>query len=251
MSVVGGFPGINAARRRTVRAAVNPMDKSTIFSIYPKTIIERHHTVQPGLFEVPAGTYEKPSLLVVGSSSWWREIDEEQPLLEIPNGSVQVADAVVKGYCSGLFACNMATNMPGLFWLPGEYKRIDCKEDKKVIDALKAAKVRQDSWYRELVKLTDGLWARTNGNPLVVSDDARMAARELNLTGKDWMKDFVMSTKTSCPACGSPRNPEYPVCPSCKYVDQVKARELGMVFAIDTSPLSVQSSEPPSGKSAK
>ena len=79
-----GFAAFKQARKKTVRAPVNPMDKCTIISIYPKDIHERKLTVQPGEFHIPAGTPEKPSILVVGPSSWWRDVGEDEPLLEIP-----------------------------------------------------------------------------------------------------------------------------------------------------------------------
>ena len=113
--------GIQYPNRRTIRAPVNPMDKSTVVSILPKSIFERKITIQPGIFELFPGTFENPAILVVGSSSWWREVDIDQPLLEIPISSIQIADSIVKDYCNGLLACNMDDMMPGLFYLPGEY----------------------------------------------------------------------------------------------------------------------------------
>jgi hypothetical protein len=111
---VGNAPWLGNPHRRTQRAQINPLDKSTIVSIYPKPIYEVKHTIQPGTFRIEAGSYEKPALLVVGPSSWWRELDEEQPLLEIPVSSVQIAESVVKDYANGLLDCNMADVMPGL-----------------------------------------------------------------------------------------------------------------------------------------
>ncbi len=226
---VGGFPGI-VSRRRTVRAQVNPMDMSTIVSIYPKEINEVHHTIQPGRFHIDAGTYDKPAILQVGSSSWWKELDDEQPLLEIPNSSIQVADAVVKNYCSGLLACNMGSTMPGIFWIPGAFAVKDIKTTyKHLLDKSQDNQVR---WFAALVKLADGLWARTNGSPLVIDDNMRMAARHLNLGEKEWMKDFTMMKKVPCPACGTPRLGDYPICSSCHaIVDPAKAKEMGIVFA--------------------
>ena len=71
-------------RNRQVRGPVNTFDKSTVFSVLPKDIEEKKHTLDPGIFKIPSGYPDKPSRLVVGPSSWWREIDVEQPLLEIP-----------------------------------------------------------------------------------------------------------------------------------------------------------------------
>lgn len=229
MSIVGEFPGKNAIGRRTIRGPVNPMDKTTIVSIYPAEIIETKPTISPGRFLIPAGSYDNPSIVVVGPSSWWREIDEEQPLLEIPVSSIQVADSVIKDYCNGILGCNMSDAMPGLFYVPGSFTLVEIKKSYK--HELDAALVRQRNWYSTLVKLADGLWARSNGNPLAISDSMRLAAREMNLN-KDWMKDFRMVETVRCKACGGLLNPMYPVCPTCKAInDPAKAKELGLTFA--------------------
>jgi hypothetical protein len=229
MSIVGEFPGHSAFRRRTIRGPVNPLDKTTICSIYPSEIIETKPTISPGRFLIPAGSYEKPSILVVGPSSWWREIDEEQPLLEIPVSSVQVADSVIKDYCNGILGCNMADAMPGLFYVLGEHTVADIQKSYKT--ELDATLMKQRNWYSMLIKLADSLWARSNGNPLAISDSMRVAAKEMNQL-KDWMKDFKMLETVRCKACGGLLNPMYPVCPTCKAInDPAKAKELGLTFA--------------------
>jgi hypothetical protein len=218
MSVVGQFPGMRELRRRTVRAEVNPMDKSTVFSIYPKEIDEKKWTLDPGRFLVPAGSFDKPASLVVGPSSWWREIDEEQPLLEIPVSSIQIADSVVKDYCNGIFGCNMGDSMPGLFYVPGEHNVDSLKKSFPTL--LKNAHTKQQNFYSTLIRWADSLWARSSGNPLTISDDMRMAARELGLSSiKDWMKDFTMLEMTRCKACGTLKNPQFPVCAACHFPD--------------------------------
>lgn len=218
MAQVGEFPGFAALNRRTIRGPVNPLDKSTIVSIYPKEIDEVKHTIQPGRFIIQPGTPKNPTILVVGPSSWWREIDETQPLLEIPVSSIQVADSVVKDYCNGIFGCNMDNAMPGLFYVPGNY---GIKEIKEMFSKeLDRARVRQENFWSQLIKIADSLWARSNGNPLAISDDMRLAARELNLQeSKDWMKDFKMMEMARCFACGSLKNPQYPICATCRVID--------------------------------
>lgn len=229
MSQVGAFPGVQNPNRRTIRQPVNPMDKATVISILPKDIVEVKHTIQPGTFHILPGSYASPAILVVGPSSWWREIDEEQPLLEIPTSSIQIADSIVKDYCNGIFACNMADTMPGLFYVPGEHDAASIK--KNFLQELNAAQARQKSWYTLLLKLADSLWARSNGNPLAISDDMRLAAKELAQTTKDWMKDFSMIEMVRCVACGALRNPDFPVCGSCHaIIDKKRAEELGLIF---------------------
>lgn len=228
--LVGEFPGINNPNRRTIRAPVNPLDKSTVVSILPKLISERKATIQPGVFELAPGTYENPSILVVGTSSWWKEVDENQPLLEIPVSSVQVADSIVRDYCNGLLACNMADQMPGLFYVPGEFTVEKIKKEHSGM--MTGAYGRQKKWFLELIRVADILWSRSNGNPLSISDDARMACKELNISQKPWLGDMQTMELIRCVACGALRNPAYPVCQSCHAViDKKRAEELGLVFA--------------------
>jgi hypothetical protein len=226
---VGEFPGMQQTNRRTIRAPVNPLDKSTVISILPKQIDERKLTIQPGLFSIPPGSIEKPAILVVGSSSWWREVDIDQPLLEIPVSSIQVADSIVKDYCNGLLACNMADMMPGIFYVPGEITIERLK--KEHLPLLIKAQATQRKWYAELIRIADILWARTNGNPLSISDDARLACKELNISNKPWLGDLQAMELIRCIACGALRNPAFPICGACKAIaDPAKAKELGLTF---------------------
>lgn len=226
---MNGLPGF-ANSRRTMRAPLNPMDKCTIVSIMPKPLDETKPTISPGRFMLKAGSYENPSILVIGSSSWWREISEEEPLLEIPDGSVVVASAVVTDFCNGLLCCNMSDSMPGLFYLPGSLTVKLIKEHHQ--SDLDRANIKQKNWFRELVKEADKLWARTNGNPISITEDMRIAAKELNLLSKDWMREHQMMDNVRCKACGTLRNPEFPMCPNCRAIDNPElATKLGIKFA--------------------
>jgi len=103
----------------------------------------------------------------------------------------------------------------------------------KYRDALNNAKARQDVFWKALVKFADTFWSRTNGSPLCISDEMRLAAKALGVEGsKEWMKDFSMMQMINCKACGSPVKPGFPVCSNCKaIVDPVRAKELGIQFA--------------------
>lgn len=218
MSVVGAFPGIADWRRRTIRMPTNPMDKATVVSIYPKVIEEKKVTLEPGIFVIPAGKYESPATLVVGPSSWWREIDEGQPLLEIPVSSILVAESIVRDYMNGLFMCNMGNSTPGLFYVAGEHDAASIK--KNFTGELDKALAKQRKWYENLVGAADAMWARSNGNPLTILEDARQAARELGIEAtKDWMKTFTMVNMTRCKACGTLKNPDFPICATCHFPD--------------------------------
>ena len=213
-SIGSNFPGIADTLKRAHRTPVNPLDVSTVVSIFPKHLpTEKKPTLQPGVFQIPYGTYENPGILHVGGSSWWREIDEHQPLLEIPVSSLVIAESIVNDFCNGILACDMADRKPGLFYLPG---RIEVRDiPKKMLDE---AAAKQKNWYLELVSQADILWARTSGNPLSISDDMRLAAQELKLKDKAWLKDYNTVQMVNCPACGALRNSNYPICSVCRTI---------------------------------
>lgn len=231
MSQVGEFPGLQLRRhQRTIRAPLNPLDKSTVISILPKPIHEKKATIQPSDYEIAPGFPESPAILVVTSASWWREIDENQPLLEIPVSSVQVADSVVRDYCNGLLACNMSDKMPGLFYIPGAFTLQDIQKNYK--NLISDADKKQRNWFNELIKIADIMWSRTNGNPLSISDDARLACKMLNITNKPWLGDFQTQELVRCVACGALRNPQFPICGACKAIaDPELAKQLNLTFA--------------------
>lgn len=224
------FTGNFLNNRRLIRSQKNPLDKCTIISIYPQAIDEQKYTIEPGKFHIEAGSLENPSILIVGSSSWWKDIDVEQPMLEIPNSSIQVADSVIKDYCNGLIGCNMADSMPGLFFVLGPVNALEVKLKYK--EELAKANERQNSWYKILVRIADSLWARTNGNPLVIADQMRIAARAMNQHDKPWLKDFQSAPMQACKFCGGLRNPLFPICPSCKAIDPAHELAKDIKFAV-------------------
>lgn len=209
-----GFAGLQDLNKRTVRQPSNPLDKCTIVSIFPVEIDEKKHTIQPGRFIIPPGTYEKPSILVVGPSSWWKQLEDDQPLLEITNSSIQVANSVVNDYASALPSFQGDHSCPGLFFVPGELTLAEVKvKHKPLLDKYNES---QNRWYAELIKMADSDWARTNGNPLSISDLARIAARALGQNTKEWLQNFQATETIRCIACGVLRNPLFPICANCK-----------------------------------
>lgn len=230
MSTVGSGFGSLLKSQMVQRVMKNPIDKSTVVSVYPREIVEVKHTIFPGRFVIPAAPEGSFSTLVVGSSSWFREIDEDTPVIEIPVSSVEIAKAIITDYSNGLAGCNMFDKMPGLFYLLGEWSHEKIK--KEAVAELKAAEEKQLNWFKQLVVIADTLWSRTNGNPLSISDDARFAANKLNLKNKPWMGDFRSAALNNCPACGHMVNFNFPVCSNCKAViNKEKFQELNLRFA--------------------
>lgn len=217
MSLVGGFPSLRELSRRAVPGPVNPLDKSTVVSIYPRPLRFENITLNPGRWYMEAGSIEKPSVMVIGPSSWWKDVGPDEPLIEIVQSSVQVAESLVKDYLNGLFACNMVDTMPGLFFIPGPWTLKQVKEEYETL--LTLALRNQKNYYSALIKYGESLWARSNGNPLVINDEMRLAAKTLGRNDVDWMKDHVNAGLQPCFACGEFKNPEFPICKACHTID--------------------------------
>jgi hypothetical protein len=228
--VTGEFSASALNNRKMIRSMKNPLDKCTIVSIFPKEINEVKHTIEPGRFHVDPGSFENPAILVVGPSSWWKDYDIEQPMLEIPNSSIQIAHSIITDYCNGALGCDMGDAMPGLFFILGSVNQLEVKT--KYREELEKARAKQNNWYNILVKLADSLWARTNGNPLTICDEMRLAARELNFNDKVWLKDFQVAQLVRCVACGGMRNPDFPICPTCKVIDPTNPLAKDLKYAI-------------------
>ena len=222
-----GQQGYQNRGKRVIRSFINPLDKATIVSIFPREIHETRATIQPSEFHIAKGTFEKPSILVIGSCSWWREMEEGQPDLEITCSSVEVANSIVNDYSNGLLRVTLPEVMPGLFFVPGELTVDEIKKNHK--DRLEIARVKQTNWFRELIEEADKLWARSQGNPLVIWDVMKIAAESLQLKDKPWMKDHIAFQMINCPYCGNLRNSNYPICSHCNRVvdaDALKKIEL-------------------------
>lgn len=218
--------------RRLQRAPVNPNDVSTIVSIIPKSINESNKwTIFPNKFILEPGSYDKPTVLTVCSSCWWREVGDDQPLIEIPVYSTQVAESVVKDYCGSYPLANGDEQKPGLFWVPGAVTSEEVKLKYRVI--LNKARDAQVKWYHSLVRSADILWVRGNNNPAYIGDDMRIAARELGLAEKkEWMNNARAQEMDRCKACGSLVDTNYPVCSVCKaIVNEKLAVERGIKFS--------------------
>lgn len=203
--------------RPIIRTMKNPLDKATIVSIFPREINDIKETIQPREFHLDAGTKEDPSLTIITPAAWVRDSGDERPLEEVYISSTALAQSVIVDYCNGLLGCAIGDKQPGLFFINGEVTKKQVLSEYKI--KLAEAEIKQNNWYHTLVMLADSLWARGNGNPLIIWDIQRLAARSLGLESKPWLKDFQLVEFIKCFACGTLKDPKYPICLGCKTID--------------------------------
>ncbi len=222
-----------SANRMPPLTPLNPMDVSTIVSIVPrkenKPIEIIKHTLTPGVFKVPSGSYENPGILHVGSSYWLRDIDPKQPFIQVTSHSIIIAESIVKDYTGAVFG-RTADAKPGMFHVNGKLTAAEIKTQHK--DKLDKAKTQQENWFKNLVKAADAMYARTNGNPLSIGDNEILAAQSLGITDRPWLMIHKHYEKLPCKACGQYNNASIIVCPNCKVILDEKAfAAAGLKFA--------------------
>ncbi len=221
--------GAGITRNRTIFAQKNKLDRCTIVSIYPREINHENPTIFPSTFHIDAGNFEDPSVLMVESSSWFKNDYQSMEAVEVPTGSVLVAQSIIEDWAKGLVGCSFPTVMPGLFFVEGEHTKNTIKKHEEYPARIEIARQKQDAWYKVLVEIADVDWARTGGNPRSIGNDSRLAAERLGLKDKPWMANYESYQLSNCPACGFRRNSLYPICSNCHTIlDKAKYDKLGL-----------------------
>lgn len=226
----------NIGRKVIHQLPRNPADVTMLVSVLPKEIKEWKPTIFPGEFIIPAAIDGGFSLLKIEGTSWYlpSAIERMAPL-EIQVNSLALAQAIVRDYASAIFESN-STQGPGLFYIPGEWTEktilgyVDRVTKHTFTNILDSVRAKQKRWFLAIIASADKEWARTNGSPIAITDDARLGAELLNLKDKPWMKDIQAAQLAPCPACGTMVNMNFAICMNCKtIVNQAKAKELGLI----------------------
>jgi len=229
----------NIGKRVLYQLPRNPMDKCTIVSVFPKEIVEDKPTIFPGHFVIPAATKGDFSLTVIEGSSYYQaSVIEHMPPTEIQVNSAALAKAIIDDYLSATWLASKGVRGPGVFWIPGAHTRANIlayKDDtgRSFKELKDAAENQQRIWFALIMDFADEAWARTNGNPKGIPEDARIAAEYLGVSStKPWMENTISTILEHCPSCGEMINLSYPTCKHCHaIVNKDKAKELGLVFA--------------------
>lgn len=216
----------------------NPMDKTTIVSIYPKEIVDVKPTLFPGRYIIPAALDNDFSLLIIeGASYFLPSMVGNQAPNEVQVNSMMLAESILHDTipCMNLVTSNVR---PGVFSVPGEYNRISIlnyvhADGRKFSELLKLAHEWQHNYWTAVIDEADYYWSKSNGNPKTIPDDAKLAARILGVEKvKPWMSNVVASELVNCKACGEMINPSFPVCKFChSVVNPDLAKKLNIVFA--------------------
>ncbi len=226
-------------KSKLVVSPKNPLDVSTIISMYPRGFTEKKQ-MMPEWYHIPAGSYEVPSFVVVHGASSYLEMRDTQQTIEVPISSISVAESIIRDWMIGILEVQLGHAQPGVFFLPGEWKLDKLKKDEDATKIFERVNQMQRNWFLALVNLADSFWAKSNGNPNAISDLFRVAAEVIQIKGKPWMQNFQAVRMQNCPACGHMIMPGFPVCSNCKVVvDREVFDKLGLSFSESPKPVPV------------
>ena len=186
------------------------MSVATVVSVVPFDIEERYTGMRPNVFRIPAAKPNEIEILVIPDGFNLKYIDADRGTIEIPKDGMEIARSLIHDYTlSHVLATDKMC--PGMFVIAGEYTKKVIED--KFATQIKAARERQEAWFKLLVKEADDTW-RKFGQHKMITDTARKAATLLNLR-RDWVDPTSMHL---CPVCQEQVSSLAIVCKTCNAV---------------------------------
>lgn len=179
----------------------------TMVSYVPFKVRTESPTVLPPFFELePSDTVKPVTAQVPEDAFFWYDPGLDRPKIKTPVPALEFANGVIRDYQASQMVVG-ADSAPALFYVEGYYE-----PQKKHAEITAEALRKQRNWFSDLVKQADVDFIGSKGNPFVVSDLARRAARLINVQ-RQWLD--VDTQNTQCPVCRDIIHPLAIVCRSC------------------------------------
>lgn len=191
-------------------------DISTVISILPfSPPVETKPGLVPGHFRIPAGTLEKPGVLIV-PTCYYGIYQLDWKSIRVPEPSTIVANSIVRDYIAALPCISYGDNeepvaLPGLCWKEGQFNERAVAHE--FAEDLMQLAGYQRQWFKNLVDMADDDFAKF---PMkrAISKLQKDAARALSLN-RPWLSEIVMK---NCPGCAQPVAEAAAICPHCRTI---------------------------------
>lgn len=181
----------------------------TMVSFVPFRVRTESPTVLPPVFELePSDTITPVTGVVPSNAFYWYDPGMDRPKISTPVPELEFARGVVRDYKASQVALG-ADAEPALFFVDGEF------DPKKHAVEVQEAIRKQKNWFALLVQQADVDYVAAKGNPFVVSDLARRAARLINVE-RQWLDTDLQNPQ--CPVCRANIHPLAVVCKSCNAI---------------------------------
>lgn len=191
--------------------------KATIISLFPLEIAEHKPGLYPGYYVIPAAPMGEFSFLIVGDAVYYQETKNDI-MTSVKTSFHVMADSIVNDFKGSHIGRIPDVAEPGVFWVPGSYTKGQIQ--MTFPDMLIEYEQRQLNWFKELVKIADDTYSRTQRHTSV-SALQRLAAQRLAIQ-RPWVVRTGDSPNT-CRFCKA----EVPFgavkCPTCREIIDMQA----------------------------
>lgn len=192
--------------------------KATIVSLYPLPINSVKPGLYPGHFFIPAAPLGDLTFLVVGDSVHYMQTQNEQ-MIPVRTSFMDVAKSIVDDFQTEQLGRIIDEDIdvaaePGLFWVHGALRSKD-QIRRHYQDLIDIAEKKQNNWFKELIKIGDDTFSRTQRSS-AVSQLQRLAAERLGVQ-RPWMIR-TGDSRNSCPFCKAEMPYGALKCPNCREI---------------------------------
>jgi hypothetical protein len=193
--------------------------QSTVVSIVPVHIKIQKTSLFGCPTEIAKASPFDPKVLIV-DDCWHRiYLGVERSWMNITDLSADVARAIVNDFIKSSI-CTDEGAEPGIFSIPNKVVDDIKILEKEYKDELALARVRQDKWEINLIKMADDDWSKSGHMHRAISNLQRDIAKRRRME-KEWLfipEGELAHGMVKCPACKIPIEKDTIICASCKLV---------------------------------
>lgn len=217
---------------------------ATIFNRSPLSVNEQLPGIHPSYVILPAPKRDEGMTnYCIENAVYYIYLDADRPQMEKPVPADELAYSILEGlYSSWPYVTTNAR--PALFFLPGQWTNEAAEREYQ--NQIKELDEKQMAWYQVLLEQGDGMYARANRDPRVITILHREAASRLGAK-REWA--FNMDPDKRCPFCAAPVIFNAVICRECKEVINPEAyRRLKAEMGVEAVLVGTQKTEivPPS-----
>ena len=186
----------------------------SIVSFYPYDVRVENDALYPSIYDIPKGHVElggknaTPSVVSIGDGQvqYYTDVNRGNILMGYP--AEQIAKSLVEDYLRAVIYTDENAH-PAIFWTDEPFN------PEKHVELAKEAVLKQENFYRKLIRIADASWAESQ-NPMLITDTQKVAVSYFG-EKREWALEPGEDTKM-CRMCGINIRSFAVICPGCGFI---------------------------------